>query len=68
MERAVLATPIENPDAQYLAETTKLDFAGLPPGVSDSISDGQLTVTFSFWHSAKSPVQEAVFQRIKGLV
>lgn len=43
-----LATPIDNPDAAYLAATTKIDIDGLPEGSSnDSITDGILTVEFS---------------------
>ncbi|WP_461357922.1 hypothetical protein, partial [Candidatus Darwinibacter acetoxidans] len=39
-----LATPIDNPDAAYLAATTKIDIDGLPEGSSnDSITDWILT-------------------------
>lgn len=47
-ELSLAATPIDNPDAQYLAATTKIDIAGLPFGsIQDFITDGTLTVSFS---------------------
>ncbi|HPT82921.1 MAG TPA: hypothetical protein PLM25_03460 [Limnochordia bacterium] len=47
-ELSILATPIDNPDAEYLAETTKIDISGLPFGsTQNSITDGILTVSFS---------------------
>ena len=40
-------TPITQPDAEYVASTTKIDISGLTYGSSyDSISDGSLTVSF----------------------
>ena len=48
MARAVAASPIENPDAAYLAATTKIDIDQFADGTTlDSISDGTLTVSFS---------------------
>lgn len=42
------ASPIDNPDAAYLAATTKIDITDLPFASShESITDGTLTVTFS---------------------
>jgi len=42
------ATPIDNPDQAYQANTTKIDISGLTFGdLYSSISDDQLTVTFS---------------------
>jgi hypothetical protein len=47
-EFAIAATPIDNPDAAYLAATTKLDFSDLPDGTSvETLSDDVLFVTFS---------------------
>lgn len=55
----VMATPIDNPDAQYLAETTKIDISGLTNGVSyNSITDGTLTVTFSTSLEKQGPVPD----------
>lgn len=53
------ATPIDNPDAAYLAATTKIDIAELPPfSVHEAISDGILTVTFSESMTKVGPVPE----------
>lgn len=42
------ATPIDNPDLNYLASTTKIDISGLTFGqLYNSISDNRLTVEFS---------------------
>lgn len=47
-EIIIAATPIDNPDAEYLAATTKIDISGLTNGNPyDAISDGTLTVNFS---------------------
>ena len=54
-----LATPIDNPDAAYLAATTKIDIDGLPEGsANDSITDGILTVEFSEPVVKLAPVPE----------
>jgi hypothetical protein len=58
-EIITLATPIDNPDAAYLAATTKIDFSGLPDGtVVDAITDGVLTVSFSESLAKTGPVPD----------
>jgi len=53
------ATPIDNPDAEYLAATTKIDFSGLPDGSSvDVISDDTVFVAFSQTLSKTGPVPD----------
>lgn len=53
------ATPIDNPNAAYLAATTKIEIADLPPfSVHESISDGTLTVTFSEPMTKVGPVPD----------
>ncbi|MDI9439837.1 MAG: hypothetical protein QM432_08070 [Bacillota bacterium] len=48
LNAAIFATPIDNPDAAYLAATTKIDFSDLPDGSStDVISDDTVFVAFS---------------------
>lgn len=55
----VAATPIDNPDAAYLAATTKIDIAGLPDSSDQtSITDGTLTVTFSEPLNKRGPVPD----------
>lgn len=52
-------TPIMNPDADYLANTTKIDISGLPQGsLQSSITDGMLTVTFSTPLEKQGPVPD----------
>ena len=48
-----------NPDAEYLANTTKIDISGLPKGsLQSSITDGVLTVTFSNPLEKQGPVPD----------
>lgn len=55
----VTATPIDNPDAEYLASTTKIDISGLPfDSTHTTISDGTLTVTFSAPVTKRGPVPD----------
>lgn len=54
-----LATPIDNPNAEYLNRTTKIDISGLPFNSSHtSITDGTLTVTFSAPVIKRGPVPD----------
>lgn len=56
---ATANTPIMNPDAEYLANTTKIDISGLPKGsLQSSITDGVLTVTFSNPLEKQGPVPD----------
>lgn len=41
-----LGVRVENPDAAYLARTTKVDFSSLPDSVITSITAGDMKVTF----------------------
>ena len=52
-------SPIINPDAAYLANTTKIDISGLTFGNQyNSITDGVLTVTFSSPIEKRGPVPD----------
>ncbi|NMB00558.1 MAG: hypothetical protein GX971_03420 [Firmicutes bacterium] len=53
------ASPIFDPDAAYLAATSKIDISGLPfASLNDSISDGDLTVAFSIPLEKLGPVPD----------
>lgn len=57
--QAASGTPIMNPDAEYLARTTKIDISELPfNSTHDFISDGTMTVSFSTPVEKRGPVPD----------